>query len=155
MADAQITLTYSRNVGVVAIATGEQYKSAEDVLSHAGFRRGEAGAYRLTHADEAAARGTLTHLAERADARGIQVTASSRRFIGDTPPWTSPCLPGQWDTQVEIYSHPVWQEDLVPYVWDCGELARVVRTDRIPTPPLSPTRSPAPPCSSSNAPPSN
>ncbi|MGX1134887.1 hypothetical protein RKD49_007077 [Streptomyces glaucescens] len=132
MADAQITLAYSRNVGVVALATGEQYKSAEDVLSHAGFRRGESGVYRLAHTDEAAARGTLADLAERAKARGIQMTASSRRFIGDTAQDIARCLPGPWGTQVEVYSHPVWQEDLVPYLWDCGELARVVRTDRIP-----------------------
>ncbi|MER6031541.1 hypothetical protein [Streptomyces sp. NPDC001851] len=132
MADAQITLAYSRNTGVVAIATGEQYKSAESALNDAGFHRAEAGVYRLTHADEAAARVTLAHLAERAETRGIQVTASSRRFIGDTAQDIARCLPGQWDTQVEIYSHPVWQDDLVPYLWDCGELARAVRTDRIP-----------------------
>ncbi|MFF9095187.1 hypothetical protein ACF1AX_18895 [Streptomyces sp. NPDC014802] len=132
MADAQITLTYSRNVGVVAIATGEQYKSAESALNDAGFRRGETGVYQLTYTDEAAVRATLAHLAERAEVRGIQVAASSRRFIGDTAQDIARCLPGQWDTQVEIYSHPVWKEDLVPYLWDCGELARVVHTDRIP-----------------------
>jgi hypothetical protein len=132
VADAQITLTYSRNVGVVAIATGEQYKSAESALNDAGFRRGEAGVYQLTYTDEAAVRATLAHLPERAEARGMQVTASSRRFIGDTAQDIARCLPGQWDTRVEIYSHPVWQEDLVAYLWDCGELARVVHTDRIP-----------------------
>ncbi|OYP14872.1 hypothetical protein CFC35_10450 [Streptomyces sp. FBKL.4005] len=132
MADAQITLAYSRNTGVVAIATGEQYKSAEGALNDAGFRRGEARVYRVAHADEAAARGALAYLAQRAEARGIQVKASSRRFIGDAAQDIARCLPGQWDTQVEIYSHPVWQEDLVPYLWDSGELARVVRTHRIP-----------------------
>ncbi|MEV7412951.1 hypothetical protein AB0O04_34530 [Streptomyces althioticus] len=94
MADAQITLTYSRNVGVVAIATGEQYKSAESALNDAGFRRGEAGVYQLTYTDEAAVRATLAHLAERTEARGIQVTASSRRFIGDTAQDIARCLPG-------------------------------------------------------------
>ncbi|MET9013908.1 hypothetical protein ABZX74_23765 [Streptomyces olivaceoviridis] len=132
MADAQITLAYSRNTGVVAIATGEQYKSAERALNDAGFRRGESGVYRVTHADEAAARGALAHLAQRAEARGIQVTVSTLRFIGDAAQDIARCLPGPWETQVEIYSHPVWQEDLVPYLWDSGELARVVRTHRIP-----------------------
>ncbi|MFF5537836.1 hypothetical protein ACFY71_36145 [Streptomyces cinerochromogenes] len=132
MANAQITLAYSRNTGVVAIATGEQYKSAEGVLNDAGFRRGEAGVYYLTHTNEAAARGTLARLVQRAEARGIQVAASSRRFIGDAARDVARLLPGRWDTQVEIYSHPVWQEDLVPYLWDNGELARAVRTQQVP-----------------------
>ncbi|MEV6807769.1 hypothetical protein [Streptomyces sp. NPDC051132] len=132
MADAQITLTYSRNVGVVAIATGKHYESAEEVLSDTGFRWGEAGAYRLPDADETAVRKALGRLVQSARASGIEVAASSRRFIGDAARDIARLLPGQWDTQVEIYSHPVWREDLIPYLWDSGELVHAVRAARIP-----------------------
>ncbi|GHH29531.1 hypothetical protein [Streptomyces rubradiris] len=132
MADAQITLTYSRNIGVVAIATGKHYESAEKVLGATGFRRGEAGTYHVSDADEAAAKKALARLVQRAQASGIEVTASSRRFIGDAARDIARLLPGQWNTQVEIYAHPVWQEDLLPYLWDNGDLAHAVRTARIP-----------------------
>ncbi|MFI9423396.1 hypothetical protein ACIG54_07495 [Streptomyces achromogenes] len=132
MADAQVTLTYSRNIGVVAIATGKHYESAEKVLSATGFRRGEAGTYHVSDRDEAATREALAHLVRSARASGVEVAASSRRFIGDAARDIARLLPGQWDTQVEIYAHPVWQEDLLPYLWDSGELADTVRTARIP-----------------------
>ncbi|MFF4714445.1 hypothetical protein ACFY2V_24025 [Streptomyces eurythermus] len=132
MADAQITLTYSRTIGVVAIATGKHYESAEKVLSATGFRRGEAGTYHVSDRDETAAREALARLVRSARASGIEVAASSRRFIGDAARDIARLLPGQWDTQVEIYAHPVWQEDLLPYLWASGDLADTVRTARIP-----------------------
>ncbi|MFE9905046.1 hypothetical protein [Streptomyces achromogenes] len=132
MADAQITLTYSRNIGVVAIATGKHYESAEKVLSATGFRRGEGGTYHVSDADEAATREALARLVRSARASGIEVAASSRRFIGDAARDIARLLPGQWDTQVEIYAHPVWQEDLLPYLWASGDLAHAVRAARIP-----------------------
>ncbi|MGM9336012.1 hypothetical protein [Streptomyces murinus] len=131
MADAQITLAYSRGTGIVAVTNGEQYKSAERVLRAAGFRRGtEDPVYRLPTADEATARAVVTGMVRRAEEHGVSVTTSSRRFIGDAAGDIVLLLPGQWQYRVEVYSHPVWQGDLVPYLWDSGELAQAVRTDR-------------------------
>ncbi|MHA5054167.1 hypothetical protein [Streptomyces sp. SD15] len=56
---------------------------------------------------------------------------SSRRFIGDAARDLARQLPGQWHTSVEIYSHPAWQEDLVPWIWDSGELGRALQSERI------------------------
>ncbi|MEU9288330.1 hypothetical protein AB0D57_27425 [Streptomyces sp. NPDC048275] len=41
-------------------------------------------------------------------------------------------LPGQWRASVEIYSHHAWQEDLVPWIWDSGELGRALQSERVP-----------------------
>lgn len=34
--------------------------------------------------------------------------------------------------RVEIYAHPVWQGDLLPWLWDGGELVRTVEDQRVP-----------------------
>ncbi|MEU0426122.1 hypothetical protein ABZ235_21390 [Streptomyces canus] len=57
---------------------------------------------------------------------------SSRRFIGDAARDLARQLPGQWHASVDIYSHPAWQEDLVPWIWDSGELGRAFQSERIP-----------------------
>ncbi|MFD7013919.1 hypothetical protein [Streptomyces sp. NPDC059928] len=129
MAEAQITLSYSRDVGIVAIASGEQYPWAHTALEETGFRRGEAGVY---HLPRGASRATLVDLIRCAARHRTSVTTSSRRFIGDAAGDIARLLPGQWDTTVEIYSHPAWQEDLVPWIWDSGELGRALQTERIP-----------------------
>ncbi|MGC0328117.1 hypothetical protein RKD23_001107 [Streptomyces sp. SAI-170] len=132
MADAQITLAYSRNVGIVAIATGEQYEVAQTALVKAGFHRGEAGVYRLPSEPADTAHIAMAGLIRSAEAHRMVVTTSSRRFIGDAARDIAGLLPGRWDTKVEIYSHPVWQQDLVPWLWDSGELAQVVHNEQIP-----------------------
>ncbi|OKI09413.1 hypothetical protein A6A06_01520 [Streptomyces sp. CB02923] len=132
MADAQITLSHSRGRGIVALASGEKYESAGKALVESGFQRGEAGVYRLPAEDPDVSRTTVAGLVRRAEAHGATVTTSSRRFIGDTAEDLARLLPGQWEAQVELYSHPLWQEDLVPWLWDSGELARAVQSERIP-----------------------
>ncbi|OIJ91629.1 hypothetical protein [Streptomyces colonosanans] len=132
MADAQIVLAYSRDTGIVAIGHGKQYKVANSVLRTSGFRCGDDGVYRLTAGEEDASRATVDDLVRHATAHGAEVAASSRRFIGDAARDIARLLPGQWDASIEIYSHPVWQEDLVPWLWDSGELAHAVQNVRIP-----------------------
>lgn len=132
MADAQIILSYSRNQGIIAIASGEKYASAGKALVESGFQRGEAGVYRLPTEDPDVSRTTVADLVRRAEAHGATVTTSSQRFIGDVANDIARLLPGPWEAQVELYSHPVWQGDLVPWLWDSGELARAVQSERIP-----------------------
>ncbi|MGJ5751609.1 hypothetical protein FB563_4046 [Streptomyces puniciscabiei] len=132
MADAQIILAYSRDAGILAMPSGTKYEAAGIALEASGFQRGDAGVYRLQAGDPDASRATVAGLVRSAEAHGVTVTASSRRFIGDAARDIARVLSGQWDTQVELYCHPVWQEDLVPYLWDSGELGRAVQTDRIP-----------------------
>ncbi|MBM7166892.1 hypothetical protein JQK87_00305 [Streptomyces sp. G44] len=133
MADAHIVLAYSRDAGIVAIAGGEQYPWAHTALEESGFRRGEAGVYRLPADDaDASRRATVAGLISCAERHRTSVSTSSRRFIGDAARDIAHLLPGQWSATVEIYSHPVWQEDLVPWIWDSGELGRALQTERIP-----------------------
>ncbi|MEV5506568.1 hypothetical protein [Streptomyces orinoci] len=133
MADAQIILAYSRDAGIVAMPSGSKYEAAGTALEASGFQRGDAGVYRLKQAgDPVASCATVAGLVRSAEAHGVTVTTSSRRFIGDAACDIARLLPGQWDTQVELYCHPVWQEDLVPWLWDSGELVRAVQSDRVP-----------------------
>ncbi|MFH9612836.1 hypothetical protein ACH4MM_03545 [Streptomyces pratensis] len=129
MADAQITLSYSRDAGIVAIASGEQYAWAQTTLKETGFRRDDHGVY---HLPEGASTATVADLVRCAERHRTSVSTSSRRFIGDTARDIARLLPGRWSATVQIYSHPVWQEDLVPWVWDCGELGRALQSERIP-----------------------
>ncbi|MEU2598240.1 hypothetical protein ABZ669_13545 [Streptomyces hirsutus] len=132
MADAQIILAYGRDTGIVAIGHGERYKAAHQALAAAGFHRGDDWVYHLPNADEGASRATVADLVRHATVHGAEVTASSRRFIGDTARDIARLLPGQWEARIELYSHPVWQQDLVPWLWDSGELARAVQNERVP-----------------------
>ncbi|HEX5566531.1 MAG TPA: hypothetical protein VFY14_06295 [Streptomyces sp.] len=132
MADAQIILAYGRDTGIVAIGHGERYKAAHQALAASGFRRGDDWVYHLPNADEDASRATVADLVRHATAHGAEVTTSNRRFIGDTARDIARLLPGQWEVRIELYSHPVWQQDLVPWLWDSGELAHAVQNERIP-----------------------
>ncbi|MFE3645897.1 hypothetical protein ACFXOM_33820 [Streptomyces sp. NPDC059169] len=132
MTDAHITLAYSRDSGIVAIAGGEQYRWAHTALEESGFRRGEAGVYCLAADDPDASRTTVAGLIRCAERHRTSVSTSSRRFIGDAARDIARLLPGQWKAQVEVYSHPMWQGDLVPWLWDSGELGRAVQSCRIP-----------------------
>ncbi|GAA2312803.1 hypothetical protein Scani_78540 [Streptomyces caniferus] len=132
MADAEIILTDSRHNGIVALASGEKYPWAHTALRESGFQRGEAGIYYLPANESTASRTTVASLIRCAERHNTTVSVSSRQFIGDMANHVARLLPGQWDAQVEIYSHPLWQEDLVPWLWDSGELGRAVRTTRLP-----------------------
>lgn len=129
MAEAQIILSHSRESGIVAIASGEQYPWAHTALAESGFRRDDEGVYHLP-ADGTGT--TVVDLVTCAKRHRTSVHTSSRRFIGDAARDLARHLPGQWHASVEIYSHPAWQEDLVPLIWDSGELGRALQSERIP-----------------------
>ncbi|MGV9401673.1 hypothetical protein [Streptomyces sp. NPDC003667] len=129
MAEAQIILSHSRESGIVAIASGEQYPWAHTALAESGFRRDDEGVYHLL-ADGTGT--TVVDLVTCAKRHRTSVHTSSRRFIGDAARDLARQLPGQWHASVEIYSHPSWQEDLVPWIWDSGELGRALQSERIP-----------------------
>lgn len=129
MAEAQIILSHSRESGIVAIASGERYPWAHTALAESGFQRDDDGVY---HLPEDGTQTTVVNLVTCAKRHHTSVHTSNRRFIGDAARDLARLLPGQWHASVEIYSHPAWQEDLVPWIWDCGELGRAVQSERIP-----------------------
>ncbi|MFJ6071596.1 hypothetical protein ACIQFU_12270 [Streptomyces sp. NPDC093065] len=129
MAEAQIILSHSREFGIVGLASGEQYKWAHTALAESGFQRGEAGAWHLPAGDTGT---TVLDLVRCAQRHRTSVHTSSRRFIGDAASDLARQLPGRWEASVELYSHPAWQEDVVPWIWDGGELGRALQNERIP-----------------------
>ncbi|MCP9213046.1 hypothetical protein [Streptomyces cucumeris] len=129
MAEAQIILSHSRESGIVAIASGERYPWANTALAESGFRRDDDGVWHLP-AD--GTQSTVVDLVTCAKQHRTSVHTSKRRFIGDTAGDLARLLPGRWNASVEIYSHPAWQEDLVPWIWDSGELGRGLQSERIP-----------------------
>ncbi|WP_405959845.1 hypothetical protein OG235_07675 [Streptomyces sp. NBC_00024] len=116
---AEIRLAYSRAAGLVAIAHGEQYRWANTALEQAGFTKRDDGSYSTPGPDVRAAAAKLLPLAQRHHAT---VGVSPRPFLGDIADRIAARLPGTWTAQVEIYAHPVWQGDLLPWLWDGGEL---------------------------------
>jgi|GEM_PF-3235680 hypothetical protein len=129
MAEAQIILSHSRESGIVAIASGEQYRWAHTALAESGFQRDDDGVW---HLPAGGTKTTVVDLIGCAKRHRTSVHTSSRRFIGDAARDLARLLPGQWHASVESYSHPAWQEDLVPWIWDSGELGRAVQSERIP-----------------------
>ncbi|GGQ83355.1 hypothetical protein [Streptomyces asoensis] len=129
MTEAQIILAHSRESGIVAIASGERFAWAHTALAESGFQRDDEGVWHLP-AD--GTQTTVVDLVTCAKRHRTRVHTSIRRFIGDAARDLARLLPGQWHASVEIYSHPAWQEDLVPWIWDSGELGRAVQTERIP-----------------------
>ncbi|MER7986537.1 hypothetical protein ABTY53_13180 [Streptomyces noursei] len=129
---AHIALSHSPTAGIVAIAHGERYPWAQTALKIAGFQPREDGAFRLPVSASETVRdvaGDLFRLARRHQA---VVTVSSRGFLGDAAEQIAARLPGRWSAQLEIYSHPIWQHDLVALLWDDGELIRAVTEQQIP-----------------------
>ncbi|WP_447035847.1 hypothetical protein [Streptomyces sp. DSM 118878] len=129
MSEAQIVLAHSRESGIVAIASGEQYRWAHTALAESGFQREGDGVWHLPAGGTPT---TVVDLVTCAKRHRASVHTSSRRFIGDAARDLARLLPGQWHASVEIYAHPAWQEDLVPWIWDSGELGRAVQSERIP-----------------------
>ncbi|MCX5189779.1 hypothetical protein [Streptomyces sp. NBC_00268] len=149
MAEAQIILSHSRESGIVAIASGERYPWAHTALAESDFQRDDEGVWHLP-AD--GTQTTVVDLVTCTKRHRTSVHTSSRRFIGDAARDLARLLPGQWHASVEIYSHPAWQEDLVPWIWDRGELGRAVQSERIPYAASSPTWCGGPRCCSSSVP---
>ncbi|MFE9407425.1 hypothetical protein ACFYN0_01275 [Streptomyces sp. NPDC006704] len=129
MAEAQIILSHSRESGIVAVASGEQYPWAHAALAESGFQRDDDGVW---HLPVDGTQSTVVDLITCAKRHRTSVHVSNRRFIGDAARDLAQQLPGQWHASVETYQHPAWQEDLVPWIWDSGELGRAVQSERIP-----------------------
>ncbi|WP_043267085.1 hypothetical protein [Streptomyces sp. CT34] len=129
---AQITLSFSRTAGLVAIAHGEQYPWAQTALTHLGFQRRDDGTHTIALDDVRRRHGLAAALVRSAHQHRATVTTSHRPYIGDVATAIATHLPGSWNATVEIYSHPLWQEDLVPLLWDAGELSHAVQRTRVP-----------------------
>ncbi|MFD8063958.1 hypothetical protein ACFXA0_32755 [Streptomyces cyaneofuscatus] len=129
---AQIFLSLSPTGEITAIAHGTQYRWAHTALEQSGFRRHQSGRYVLAaeagEPDRKAAAG-LVRLAAR---HSTTVHVSSRPYLGHFGDQVAAYLPGNWSSELEVYSHPLWQEDLVPLLWDAGELSPAVCNERIP-----------------------
>ncbi|MFC9948221.1 hypothetical protein [Streptomyces pratensis] len=129
---AEITLTTSRRLGLVAITHGEKYQQANRALEEAGFARLPNGASIAPLTDPQAARRTASALVHHAHAHGATITTSTRPYLGDFGTEIAAQLPGTWSAELEIYSHPLWQEDLWPMLWEAGEMYRALEDHRIP-----------------------
>ncbi|MFL0025932.1 hypothetical protein ACJBCE_23715 [Streptomyces sp. NBUL23] len=129
---AEITLTTSPHLGLVAVAHGEKYQQANRALEEAGFARLPNGASTAPLADPQAARRAASALVHHAHAHGTTITTSARPYLGDIGPEIAAQLPGTWTAELEIYSHPLWQEDLWPMLWEVGEMYRALEDHRIP-----------------------
>ncbi|MFF4583160.1 hypothetical protein ACFY15_33035 [Streptomyces sp. NPDC001373] len=128
---AQIILALSPADGLVAIPLGEQYRWANTALQLTpGFERRPDGTYALRDVDTAEP--VLRALAETARRHRVHLFGGPRPYLGDYATALADGLPGTWTVKVEVYAHPVWQEDLVPLLWDAGELIDSVKHIRIP-----------------------
>lgn len=128
---AQIILALSPADGLVAVPLGEQYRWANTALQLTpGFERRPDGTYVLRDVDTAAP--ILRALADTARRHRVHLFGGPRPYLGDYATALADGLPGTWTVKVEVYAHPVWQEDLVPLLWDAGELIDSVEHIRIP-----------------------
>ncbi|MFF3556156.1 hypothetical protein ACFYXL_22440 [Streptomyces tsukubensis] len=128
---ARITLSVCEGAEIAAIATGEQYKWAQTALVAAGWERTGNGVYTRMFDDRAAAERAVSTLVRSAQRHRAAVVTSTRPYLGDVADALAHQLPGPWTPTVEVYSHPVWQEDLVPWLWDSGELTRAVQAGQV------------------------
>ncbi len=128
---AQIILAVSPADGLVAVPLGEQYRWANTALQLTpGFERRPDGTYALRDMDTAAP--ILRALADTARRHRVHLFGGPRPYLGDYATALADALPGTWTVKVEVYAHPLWQEDLVPLLWDAGELIDCVEHVRIP-----------------------
>ncbi|GAA2254835.1 hypothetical protein GCM10010232_50070 [Streptomyces amakusaensis] len=128
---ARITLSMCEAAEITAIATGEQYRWAHTALAAAGWERTANGVHTRLFGDRAAAEravSTLVHFARR---HRTAVVTSTRPHLGDIAGAIAHQLPGPWTPTIEVYSNPVWQQDLVPWLWDSGELTRAVQAGQV------------------------
>ncbi|GAA1160012.1 hypothetical protein GCM10009654_15260 [Streptomyces hebeiensis] len=129
---ARITLSTSRTLGLVAIASGQEYHKAAHALHEAGFSRLPNGAFVAPLADAHAARATASALVHHAHEHSAAITTSSRPHLGDVGTEIATRLPGTWSAELQIYSHPLWQEDLWPMLWEAGAMRQAVEDHRVP-----------------------
>ncbi|MER5443127.1 hypothetical protein [Streptomyces sp. NPDC002790] len=128
----EITLSTSRTLGLVAMAAGENYKQANQALEAAGFSRQTGGAYAVSLDDAQAARRNASALAAHATEHGVTLVTSTRPYLGDISTEIAARLPGTWTSQLELYSYPLWQEDLWYQLWEAGEINRALQDHRVP-----------------------
>ncbi|MFG2294654.1 hypothetical protein [Streptomyces sp. NPDC048603] len=128
---AQIILALSPADGLVVVPLGEQYRWANTALQLTpGFKQRPDGTYALRDVDTAAP--ILLALADTARRHRVHLFGGPRPYLGDYAAALANGVPGEWTVKVEVYAHPVWQEDLVPLLWDAGELIASVEHARIP-----------------------
>ncbi|WP_326613520.1 hypothetical protein OG949_35130 [Streptomyces scopuliridis] len=132
MLSSHITLSYSPTSGIVAVAHGEEYQWAQTALVACTFRRRESGVYVLPADDLDTARRAVNALFAVAERHRTTITASSRLFLHDIARNLAGQLGAGWTAELEIYAHPVWQEDLAPWIWDAGDLSHTVQNTRVP-----------------------
>lgn len=128
---AQIVLAVSPADGLVAVPLGEQYRWADTALRLTpGFERRPDSTYALHNVDTA--KPNLLALAENARRHRVHPFGGPRPYLGDYASALADGLPGDWTVEIEVYAHPVWQGDLVPLLWDAGELIGAVEHARVP-----------------------
>lgn len=129
--DAEIILSTSASAGLVAIPVGEQYRWADTALLITnGFERHKNGVHVLRELK--AMPQVMPALARAAQQHHVVLTASPRPYLGDYAHELAAHLPGTWTVKIEVYAHPVWQEDWMPLLWDSGELTEAMEHRRVP-----------------------
>ncbi|MFE2942942.1 hypothetical protein ACFXKG_28375 [Streptomyces sp. NPDC059255] len=128
----QIMLFHRRDTGIVAFAHGEKYHWAQPALESSGFQRRDNGTYLLPPSTAGEAQAAAADLIRTAERLQITVATSPRRYLGDIADHLAEQLPGTWNASVTVYSQPVWQEDLVAWLWDSGELMEAARAASVP-----------------------
>lgn len=129
--DAEIILCTSTKEGLVAIPVGEKYSHGHTALRSTGaFEKQKAGVHVLR--DLAAMRDVMSSLVQAAKLYRVALTTSPRPYLGDYAQELARCLPGAWRATVEVYAHPVWQEDWLPLLWDSGALTEAMERCRVP-----------------------
>ncbi|MVO90293.1 hypothetical protein GPA10_37480 [Streptomyces sp. p1417] len=128
----QIVLSTSRTHGLVAIAHGEEHHRAAQDLAEAGFQRLPSGAFAAPLADRPSALRMARALVHRAREHDITITASTRPFLADFGHDLADRLPGTWSAELQIYGHPLIQEDLWYGLWEAGEIHRALQDHQIP-----------------------
>ncbi|MFD6874275.1 MULTISPECIES: hypothetical protein [unclassified Streptomyces] len=95
-----------------------------------GFERRPDGTYALREVDTAAP--TLRALADTPRRLRVRLLGGPHPYFGDYATAPADGLPGTWTVGVGVYAYPLWQEDLVPLLWDAGELIDSMEHVRIP-----------------------
>ncbi|MFI1890230.1 hypothetical protein [Streptomyces jumonjinensis] len=130
-APARITLSVCEGEKIAAIATGTQYRWAETALAAAGWSRTEGGVYTRLVGDRTTAERAVSILVHFARRHRAAVVTSTRPHLGTIADTIAHHLPGPWTPTVEVYSYPIWHEDLVPLLWDSGELTHAVQAGQV------------------------
>ncbi|MFE0055294.1 hypothetical protein [Streptomyces sp. NPDC059003] len=128
----QIILSTSRANGLVAIPYGEEHRRATSALEEAGFHRIPGGAFAAPLVGWPATRQMASALVHRAREHGATITTSPRPYLADFGDDLAARLPGTWSAQLELYYHPVVQEDLIGPLWDSGDLLQALLHDPVP-----------------------